>query len=59
MAGKLKAPEGENRKRRRANETLRKASTYFAQAKLAPLRLPSNDAVHRRNLVGRLRLLWR
>ena len=54
-ADKLKALERENRELRQANEILRKASAYFAQAELDPLRLPSNDAAHRRNLVGRLR----
>lgn len=32
MAEKLKAPERENRELRQANEILRKASAYFAQA---------------------------
>src|SRR3954464_15515886 len=35
MAEKLKAPERENRELRQANEILRKASAYFAQAELA------------------------
>ena len=52
---KIRALERENRELRQANEILRKASAYFAQAELDPLRLPSNDAAHRRNLVGRLR----
>ena len=34
MAEKLKALERENRELRRANEILRKASAYFAQAEL-------------------------
>ena len=34
MAGKLKALERENRELRQANEILRKASAYFAQAEL-------------------------
>jgi transposase len=34
MAEKLKAPERENRALRQANEILRKASAYFAQAEL-------------------------
>ena len=34
MAAKLKALEGENRELRQANEILRKASAYFAQAEL-------------------------
>lgn len=34
MASKLKALERENRELRQANEILRKASAYFAQAKL-------------------------
>ena len=34
MAGRLKALERENREWRQANEILRKASTYFAQAEL-------------------------
>ena len=55
VAAQLKALERENRDLRQANEILRKASAYFAQAKLDPLRLPSNDAAHRRNLVARLR----
>lgn len=45
----------EVRELRQANEILKKASAYFAMAELDPLRLPSNDASHRRNLVGRLR----
>ncbi len=55
VADKLKALERENRELRQANEILRKASAYFAQAELDSLRLPSNDAAHRRNLLGRLR----
>ena len=55
VADKLKALECENRELRQANEILRKASAYFAQAELDPLRLPSNDASHPRNLIGRLR----
>ena len=34
MAGRLKALERENRELRQANEILRKASAYFAQAEL-------------------------
>ena len=34
MAGKMKALECENRELRQANEILRKASAYFAQAEL-------------------------
>ena len=34
MAERLKALEGENRELRQANEILRKASAYFAQAEL-------------------------
>ena len=34
MAAKMKALEGENRELRQANEILRKASAYFAQAEL-------------------------
>lgn len=34
VADRLKALERENRERRQANETLRKASAYFAQAGL-------------------------
>ena len=34
MAGKMKALERENRELRQANEILRKASAYFAQAEL-------------------------
>ncbi len=34
VAEKLKALEGENRELRQANEILRKASAYFAQAEL-------------------------
>jgi len=34
MAEKMKALERENRELRQANEILRKASTYFAQAEL-------------------------
>jgi transposase len=34
VAAKLKALERENRERRQANEILRKASAYFAQAEL-------------------------
>jgi transposase len=34
MAAKLKALERENRELRQANEILRKASAYFAQAEL-------------------------
>ena len=34
MAGKLRALERENREFRQANEILRKASAYFAQAEL-------------------------
>ena len=34
MAGRLKAVERENRELRQANEILRKASAYFAQAEL-------------------------
>jgi transposase-like protein len=34
MAGKLQALERENRELRQANEILRKASAYFAQAEL-------------------------
>ena len=34
IAGKLKALERENRELRQANEILRKASAYFAQAEL-------------------------
>jgi transposase-like protein len=55
VAERLKALERENRELRQADEILRKASAYFAQAELDPLRLPSNDAAHRRNLAGRLR----
>ena len=55
VAAQLKALERENCELRQANEILRKASAYFAQAELDPLRLPSNDATHRRNLVGMLR----
>ncbi len=55
VAAQLRALERENRELRQANEILRKASAYFAQAELDPLRLPSNDAAHRRNLLGRLR----
>src|ERR1700721_2529281 len=36
MAEKLKALERENRELRQANEILRKASAYFAQAELDP-----------------------
>src|SRR4029077_15781966 len=36
MAAKMKALERENRELRQANEILRKASAYFAQAGLAP-----------------------
>ena len=36
MADRLKALERENRELRQANEILRKASAYFAQAELAP-----------------------
>jgi transposase len=34
IAERLKAPERENRELRQANEILRKASAYFAQAEL-------------------------
>ena len=34
LAGRLKALERENRELRQANEILRKASAYFAQAEL-------------------------
>jgi len=34
MAEKMKAPERENRELRQANEILRKASAYCAQAEL-------------------------
>jgi transposase-like protein len=34
VAGKMKALERENRELRQANEILRKASAYFAQAEL-------------------------
>ena len=51
----LKALERENRELRQANDTLRKATPYFAQAELDPLRLPSDDAAPRRNLVAKLR----
>lgn len=36
VAEKMKALERENRELRQANEILRKASAYFAQAELAP-----------------------
>ena len=55
VADRVKVLERENRELRQANEILRKASAYFAMAELDPLRLPSNDAAHRRNLLGRLR----
>ena len=44
MADKLKALERENRELRQANEILRKASAYFAQAELDPLRVPPHQA---------------
>jgi transposase-like protein len=37
-SAKIKALERENRELRQANEILRKASAYFAQAELDPLR---------------------
>lgn len=40
MADKLKALEREVRELRQANEVLRKASAYFALARLDPLHLP-------------------
>ena len=50
MSEKMKALERENRELRQANEILRKASAYFAQAELdRPLR---NDRVHRRSPGG-------
>lgn len=52
-ADKLKALERKVHELRQANEILRKASAYLAQAELDALRPPSNDAVHRRNLVGK------
>ncbi len=55
VAEKLKALERENRELRQANEILRKASAYFAQAELAPPLPAFQRATHRRNLVGRLR----
>jgi hypothetical protein len=38
-----------------ANDILRKVSANFAEAELHSLRLPSNDAAHHRDLLGRLR----
>lgn len=52
MAAKLKTLERENRELRQANEILRKASAYFAQAELD--RPSSDDRFHRRSLKG----LW-
>ena len=40
MAARLKALERENRELRQANEILRKASAYFAQAELCPPSAP-------------------
>src|SRR5580658_7614070 len=50
MAAKLKTLERENRGLRQANEILRKASAYFAQAELD--RRYSHDRVHRRSPRG-------
>jgi transposase-like protein len=50
MAEKLKALQLENRELRQANEILRKASAYFATAKLD--RHSSHDCVHRRSSWG-------
>jgi transposase len=44
IAERLKALERENRELRQANDILRKASAYFAQAELDP----SHDRLHRR-----------
>lgn len=63
VAEKLKALERENRELRQANEILRKASAYFAQAELTgPMRArahgcpltagSSHDRVHRRSSRG-------
>ena len=54
VAEKLKALERENRELRQANEILRKASAYFAQAELDPLRWAFHPAGAGRNL-GQLR----
>ncbi|GAA4476880.1 hypothetical protein GCM10023157_08760 [Gluconacetobacter asukensis] len=48
LAGK--ALERDVRELPQANEILRKASAYFAEAALDPFCLSSNDATHRRNL---------
>lgn len=47
MADKLKALERENRELRQANEILRKASGYFAQAELdrGPVRISVREAI--------------
>ena len=50
MAARLKALERENRELRQANEILRKAWAYFAQAELD--RRTSHDRVHRRSARG-------
>lgn len=44
VADKVKALEREVRELRQANEILRKASAYFAQAELDPLRVPPHQA---------------
>ena len=53
VAGKLKALERENRELRQANEILRKASAYFAQAELDRLSVPKTSfgLIGRRNPV--------
>jgi transposase-like protein len=48
MADRLKALERENRELRQANEILRKASAYFAQAELdTSWRRSNDDRLHR------------
>ena len=51
VATKLKALERENRELRQANEILRKASAYFAQAEL-DRRFGGHDCLHRRSPPG-------
>src|SRR5271163_4383554 len=50
VATKVKALERENRELRQANEILRKASAYFAQAE--PTAGSSHDRLHRRSSSG-------
>ena len=52
IAERLKALERENRELRQANEILRKASAYFAQAELDRFRGSSHDRLHRRSSSG-------